>query len=440
LCPNGCSGHGLCDPSSLSCICNANYTGADCSQGAFCRGNPCQFNGQCTNTDPTDSNSTAGTFGFTCSCPDGFTGPTCSTVWGRTTAAAMSSPLLNGGVAALAGFGYITLWIAIAAVVWLAQRMQEHRTRVLKASGLQGNEADAYVSVAAQLNNNRAGPTAARGAMVNRGVGSATDLNPLAAASAVDAAHAQANERNIAGQLDDPIMLNAFREMFMAESSSQAAAAAAAAAAGGAASTGAGGGRVHRVPSAIAPSLDELTIDSAPPSQPPPSYYDYQPGEQEEQQEPQRELVPSYEAEAVSLIKCESFLRSTPVLFDQLASSPYCDVLIARVCHEVVTTTLLTNHDAIAVLDKRTRQPTRFVDGFIINRFISELAPASVAAKLADVAANPPNALDITVDVHEDQGPRPYMEDRKCIQKHAHELLGLVKINSQNTAFHLFHI
>ncbi len=31
-CPNGCSGHGRCSPTTLTCICGTDYTGYDCSQ------------------------------------------------------------------------------------------------------------------------------------------------------------------------------------------------------------------------------------------------------------------------------------------------------------------------------------------------------------------------------------------------------------------------
>merc|ERR1712151_735376 len=70
VCPNGCSGNGVCNLESHTCSCNPGWNGADCSLQT-CTGPPlndCNDHGLCQNG--------------TCKCHEGYEGVACAIIAG----------------------------------------------------------------------------------------------------------------------------------------------------------------------------------------------------------------------------------------------------------------------------------------------------------------------------------------------------------------------
>lgn len=86
---SSCPGNSV-ESATFDCICPSNYTGADCTVDVnecdeLLSTNPCENEGNCTNTDGS----------FTCDCPSGFTGVMCEETIQIDNC--IPNPCLNGG-------------------------------------------------------------------------------------------------------------------------------------------------------------------------------------------------------------------------------------------------------------------------------------------------------------------------------------------------------
>lgn len=141
------------------------------------------------------------------------------------------------------------------------------------------------------------------------------------------------------------------------------------------------------------------------------------------------ERVPMNESEAVTISRSEAFIRSRPDLLAKIPSTLDADVIVARFCRVMTMKIMSEKISEITIYDLQ-KNPTRFVDALVISSCIESMAATTLQFTLADFEAqkNKRKTLDpirCSVEVAEDQGPRPYMEDRCIVQKHAHELVGL---------------
>lgn len=76
--------------SGYFCLCNAGWTGPNCTENIDeCISNPCQNGGTCTD----------GVNGYSCECTSSWTGPQCQTAQQGTARTPPTPPLLGNGTA-----------------------------------------------------------------------------------------------------------------------------------------------------------------------------------------------------------------------------------------------------------------------------------------------------------------------------------------------------
>jgi len=78
-CPNDCSGHGICTPTTGVCVCSSQYSGSDCSV-SLSSTSTSSTNSESNNINcPNQCSGNGNCYGQVCSCSSGYSGSDCST-------------------------------------------------------------------------------------------------------------------------------------------------------------------------------------------------------------------------------------------------------------------------------------------------------------------------------------------------------------------------